>query len=73
MRFWRRNYEDCGLLRCDAVQSGGIVSNFVLPIFCVNILVFYQITLYHFPNTAILNQASLEVGHRIGMKEGTVY
>jgi hypothetical protein len=40
---------------------------------CVNILVFYQITRCHFPNTAILNQAGLEVGHRIGMKEENVY
>lgn len=40
---------------------------------CVNILILYQITRCHFPNTAILNQAVLELGHRIGMKEENVY
>lgn len=60
-------------MRCDAMQSGRIVSNFKRS-FCpsydsVNKLVFYQIRRYHFPNTAILNQAWSEVGHRIVMKE----
>jgi hypothetical protein len=73
MRFWLRKYENCCLLRGDAVKSGRIYLISFCPSNCVNILVFYQITWCHFPNTPILNQAGLEVGHRIGMKEEDVY